>query len=187
MNTDLVVGVSDRSSDALNLLFNDRVGREYLTRRRKVDPAFVQALENFGLSGIANVVAAIKIAKHLDLDASDAIVTIATDSAALYESERAAYVRRAYPGSFEEVHAGEIFGQHLLGIADDHVNELTHVDRKRIFNLGYYTWVEQQGITVDDFDKRRKASFWTDLQATVPVWDKLIADFNEDTGAKHAG
>ncbi|MGZ5139448.1 MAG: pyridoxal-phosphate dependent enzyme, partial [Burkholderiales bacterium] len=96
MNTDLVVGVSDRSSDALNLLFNDRVGRDYLTRRQRLDPALVNALDNFGLSSIANILAAIKIAKHLDLGASDAIVTIATDSAALYQSERATYVAREY-------------------------------------------------------------------------------------------
>jgi hypothetical protein len=57
------------------------------------------------------------------------------------------------------------------------------VDRRRIFNLGYYTWVEQQGVTVADFDRRKDASFWTGLQASIPVWDKLIKDFNEDTGA----
>ena len=85
------------------------------------------------------------------------------------------------------MHAGEIFGQHVLGITDDHVNELTYVDRKRVFNLGYYTWVEQQGVAVEDFDRRKKPSFWTDLQKTIPAWDKLIQDFNDDTGAQHAG
>jgi cysteine synthase A len=187
MNTDLVVGVSDRSSDALNLLFNDRVGRDYLTRRQKLDPALVDALDNFGLSSIANVLAAIKIAKHLDLGPSDAIATIATDSAALYQSERATYVAREYSNHFDEVNAAEIFGQHLGGVADDHVNELSYVDRKRVFNLGYYTWVEQQGISVEDFDRRKDAAFWKKLQESIPAWDKLIKDFNEDTGARHAG
>jgi cysteine synthase A len=187
MNTDIVVGVSDRNSDALNLLFNDEVGREYLTRRQKIDPALVSALEHFGLSAIANVVASIKIAKHLDFDASDAIVTIATDSAAMYGSERARYAARAYPGTFDSVNAGEIFGRDLQGIADDHVEELTHQTRKRVFNLGYYTWVEQQGVSVEDFDSRRNPSFWRALQDSIPAWDKLISDFNDDTGARHAG
>ena len=186
MNTDIVAGVSDKSSDALNVLFNDSVGRAYLTRRRKIDPALVKALENIGLSGIANILAAVKIAKRLELGASDAIMTIATDSAALYNSERASYLARRYPAGFDEVSAGEIFGQHVQGVADDHVIELTHVDRKRVFNLGYYTWVEQQGVSVEDFDRRKDASFWTALQASIPAWDKLIADFNEDTGAMHA-
>ena len=152
MNTDIVVGVSDRSSDALNVLFNDSFGRTYLTKRQRVDEVLVKELTNLGLSGIANVVAAIKIAKHFDLDESDAIVTVATDSAAMYGSERDAYVKRRYPGGFDGVNAGEIFGQHLAGIEDDHLDELTYVDRKRVFNLGYYTWVEQQGVSVEDFD-----------------------------------
>ena len=155
--------------------------------RQKIAPALVKALDNLGLSSIANIVAAIKIAKRLELGASDAIITIATDSAALYVSERASFLAREYSGGFDEVHAGEIFGQHVQGVADDHLIELTHVDRRRVFNLGYYTWVEQQGVSVEDFDRRKDPAFWTELQASIPAWDKLIKDFNEDTGARHAG
>jgi len=187
MNTDLVVGVSDRGSDALNFLFNDSIGRAYLTKRRKIDPALVKELVNIGLSGNANIIAAIKIAKRLELGASDAIVTVATDGATLYDSERKSYLGRHYPGGFDEVHAGEMFGHHLEAVTDDHLIELSHVDRRRIFNLGYYTWVEQQGVSVADFDRRKEAAYWTGLQASIPAWDKLIADFNEDTGALLAG
>ena len=186
MNTDLVVGVSDRGSDALNLLFNDSIGRAYLTQRQKIAPALVNEFVNIGLSGNANIIAAIKIAKRLELGPSDVIVTIATDSATLYDSERKSYLGRTYPGGFDEVHAGEIFGHHLQAVADDHVIELTHVDRRRIFNLGYYTWVEQQGVPAADFDRRVDAAFWTRLQASIPAWDQLIADFNEDTGSLRA-
>ena len=187
MNTDLVVGVSDRSSDALNVLFNDNVGREYLARRRGIDPALVKDLANIGLSGNANIIAAIKIAKRLELGASDTIITVATDSAALYDSERRSCLARHYPGGFDTVNAGEIFGHHLEAITDDHLIELSHVDRRRIFNLGYYTWVEQQGVSLADFDRRKDASFWTALQASIPAWDKLIRDFNDDSGAVCAG
>ena len=187
MNTDFVVGVSDRGSDALNLLFNDSVGRAYLAKRQHIAPAVVNELVNIGLSGNANIIAAIKLAKHLELGARDVIVTIATDSATLYDSERKSYLGRHYPGGFDEVHAGEIFGHHLQAIADDHLIELTHVDRRRIFNLGYYTWVEQQGVSAADFDRRLDAAFWTQLQASIPAWDQLITDFNADTGALLAG
>src|SRR5262249_27679925 len=98
-------------------------------------------------------------------------------------SERQNYLRRRYPDGFDEVNAGEIFGHHLEGIADDHVLELTHVDRKRIFNLGYFTWVEQQGVSLEDFERRRGQRFWQDLAASVPVWDRLIADFNDEIAA----
>ena len=81
MNTDLVVGVSDLASDSLNLLFGDNVGRGYLVGRRKIDPAVVGTFDDIGISGLANIVAAIKVAKHLDLGADDVILTVATDSA----------------------------------------------------------------------------------------------------------
>jgi cysteine synthase len=60
---------------------------------------------------------------------------------------------------------------------------LTHVDRRRIFNLGYFTWVEQQGIALEDFSARAKQSFWNDLLELVPAWDALITDFNKRSGA----
>jgi cysteine synthase A len=187
MNTDFAIGVSDRSSDALNVLFNEPVGQDYLKRRQKIDPATLNQFAHMGLSGYANIVAAIKLAKHLDLTAADAVVTIATDSAALYHSERTSFLKRHYPGGFDDVNAGEIFGRALQAITDDHLIELTYVERKRVFNLGYYTWVEQQGVSVEDFDRRKDPSFWKRLQESIPAWDKLISEFNAETGAQHAG
>ena len=88
MNTDIVVGVSDRCTGALDLLFNSETGLAYLTGRRQIDETLAGDLKLIGLSGIANLVAAIKVAKRLDLGENDLVVTLATDSAALYASER---------------------------------------------------------------------------------------------------
>src|SRR3712207_1419550 len=107
MNTDVVVGVSDVASDALNLLFGGNAGRSYLLGRRKIDPEVVRAFDDVGISGLANIVAAIKAAKHLDLGPEDAVMTVATDSADLYVSERQAHLARRYPDGFDEVSAGE--------------------------------------------------------------------------------
>jgi cysteine synthase A len=186
MNTDLVVGVSDLASDSLNLLFGGNVGRSYLAGRRKIDPEVVRSFDDIGISGLANIVAAVKVAKHLDLGAEDVIMTVATDSALLYASERQSFLSRRYPDGFDEVNAGEIYSRHLEGVVDDHVLELTHFDRKRIFNLGYYTWVEQQGVTIDDFDRRRDQRFWRDLVGSIPAWDHLIQEFNLEAGVKNA-
>jgi hypothetical protein len=84
------------------------------------------------------------------------------------------------------VNAGEIYSRHLEGVVDDHVLELTHFDRKRIFNLGYYTWVEQQGVAIDDFDRRKDQQFWRDLVGSISAWDRLIQEFNLEAGAKQA-
>ena len=187
LNTDLVVGISDRSTDALNLLLNSEVGKKFLGDRQHVDPALVRCLDGLGLSSIANVLAAIKTAKRLDLGSEDVIVTVATDGAAMYGSEREKYAAARYPGGLGEVDAGEIFGAHLESVTDDHVIELTRVDRERIFNLGYYTWVEQQGVPLDDFDRRRDQSFWRGLQSAIPRWDTLIEEFNAQVGVNRLG
>jgi cysteine synthase len=179
MNTDVVVGVSDRASDSLNALFGSEIGRKYLQERRKLDPALIAAFDDVGISGFANIVASIKLAKHLDYGPNDVVVTIATDSASLYNSERDIFLAKHYSGKFDQVNAGEIFGAGLEAVADDHVLELTHATRRRIFNLGYYTWVEQQGIAPADFDVRKDQSFWESLVADIPAWDRLIEQFNE--------
>ena len=186
MNTDVVIGVSDAASDALNLLFGSERGRGYVSGRRKIDPELVCQFDDIGISGLANIVAAIKLAKHFDYGPNDVIMTVATDSSALYDSERQAYLARRYPGGFDEVNAGEIFGHHLEGIADDHVMELGHIDRKRVFNLGYYTWVEQQGVAVEDFDRRKDQDFWRSLVDSIPAWDRLIQDFNAEAGGRNS-
>ncbi len=186
MNTDLVVGVSDLATDSLNLLFGGNVGRSYLAGRRKIDPDVVKTFDDIGISGLANIVAAIKVAKHLDFDADDMVMTVATDSALLYASERRSFLARRYGDGFDEVNAGEICSRHLEGIVDDHVLELTHFDRKRIFNLGYYTWVEQQGVAIDDFDRRKDQRFWRGLVDSIAMWDRLIEDFNAEVGARRA-
>jgi len=184
MNTDVVVGVSDAASDGLNLLFRSKTGRDYLTVRRKIDPELVHQFEDIGISGLANIAAAVKVAKHLDYGPNDVIMTVATDSAALYASEAESFQARRYPAGFDEVSAGEVFAKHIEGVADDNVLELRHIDRKRIFNLGYYTWVEQQGVSVEDFDRRKTQEFWDALVAGIQAWDHLIEDFNAEAGGR---
>ena len=64
----------------------------------------------------------------------------------------------------------------------DDLLETTLADRNRIFNLGYYTWVEQQGVSLTDFEARRDQRFWAGLRDLLPAWDAMIAEFNERTG-----
>jgi cysteine synthase len=187
MNTDVAIGVSDAATDALNQLLGSDTGRAYLARRRRIDPELLRGFDDIGISGLANIVATIKFAKHFDLGADDVVMTVATDSADMYASERQSYLARRYPDGFDEVNAGEVFGQHLAGIADDHVLELTHAERRRIFNLGYYTWVEQQGVSVEDFDRRRDQAFWRALAASVPAWDRMIEHMNDEVRATPRG
>jgi cysteine synthase len=182
LNTDVAVAVSDRATDRLGLLFGTDVGRAHLAGRRRVPAAVLDQLPALGLSSICNVLAAIKTAKHYGLGSDDVIVTVATDGAAMYGSERELALAKYFPDGFDEIAAGEVFGEHLLGAATDNLRELTHEERERIFNLGYYTWVEQQGISLEDFQVRRKPSFWEQTRAQAVVWDELIDELNARTG-----
>ena len=183
MNSDFVIGVSDAASDHLNLLFNTTVGRQFLARRLGLDQQTLAALGDLGLSSIANVIGAIKYAKYMGLGADDAVLTVATDGAAMYETELGLAEKRLDAEGFDELMAAEVFGRYLRGTTIDYVEELTRGGRERIFNLGYYTWVEQQGVSLADFDARRDQEHWDSLLDLVPVWDDMIRDFNAAAAA----
>jgi cysteine synthase len=176
-NTDHVVGVSDRTTDHLNVLFNTDVGRGYLRSRKGVPEEMIAQLSHLGLSAIANVVAAIKLSKVMRLGPDDAILTVATDGAAMYGSQLDKIVAEA-SGRYDDIAAAEAFGEHLSGARTDAVLELTRREKDRIFNLGYYTWVEQQGVSLPDFERRRDQAFWDGLMENVPVWDAMITELN---------
>jgi cysteine synthase len=185
-NTDLVVAISDVATDQLLSVFNTDAGRSYLADRRGVPAAIIAELGSFGISSICNILAAIKTAKVLDLGPDDAVVTIATDGAAMYLSEQARITARDFPGGFDAVAAAETFGRHVLGAGEDHLLELTRADRDRIFNLGYFTWVEQQGTPIAEFEARRSQGWWRDLRSLIPAWDQMIDEFNATTGISAA-
>ena len=178
MNADYVMAVSDRATDALNVLFNTAVGRTYLATRHRVAEHVLGALGSLGLSSICNILASIKLAKHARLGPNDVVATVATDGAKMYASERDAYLARHYQDGFHEHDAALLFGEHLLGTGTDHLRELDLVERERIFDLGYFTWVEQQGVTVEEFSRRRDLSFWRGIRPLLDRWDDLIRDFN---------
>jgi len=184
MSTDAVTAVSDRSTDALGLMFARETGRRYLAERRGVPAEIVDALRSFGLSSLCNVLAAIKTARWFDLGPDDLVLTVATDGAAMYASEWPRIERRDFPGGLDEVACGEIFGEHLAGVRTDHYRELDRRERARIFNLGYYTWVEQQGVPLEEFEARRRASFWDRLRGYLPAWDERIREFNARVAAR---
>jgi cysteine synthase len=182
MATDDVVGVSDRTTDRLNVLLNTDAGHAELARRG-LRPELIGALRSLGLSSICNVVASIKLAKHAGLGPDDVVVTVATDGAAMYDTERERTLRRDFPAGFDAAAAASTYGETILGAAPDHVLELTDLDRRRIFNLGYYTWVEQQAVPIDEFVERREQATWTRMRNLLPVWDAMIGEFNARVAA----
>jgi cysteine synthase A len=177
MNSDYVVGVSDEATNNLNLLFNTDEGREYLTLRRGLNSEFVGRLPEFGFSSIANIIASIKLAKKMKLTKDDAIITVATDGADLYETELAK-TKKQFSKIYDQITCAEIFAKNFDAITVDHTLELSQIDKERIFNLGYYTWVEQQGTSLEEFENRRNQSFWDNHYKEMISLDEKIKEFN---------
>ena len=178
MRTDALAGISDKATDALSLVFAEPAGHAYLEKRCGVPGPLLSQLRSFGFSSICNVLAAIKAAKAWNLGPSDVIATVATDGSDMYGSERERIVEERFGGRFDEAAAAEVHARYMLAAGTDHFEELRHVDRNRIFNLGYFTWVEQQNVALEHFEARRDQAFWRALKDRVPQWDELIVAMN---------
>ena len=181
MSTDVVTAVSDRSTDALDVLFNTPEGRRELARRGVAADVIAALAEPRPLLDLQ------PRRSHQGRHAAGprfgrSLASVATDGAALYGSERAKTMARLWPDGFDERAAAGVFAEHLGAITDDHLLECSTDDRNRIFNLGYFTWVEQQGVSLDDFEARRARLFWDRLLDLVPRWDAAIDEFNDRTG-----
>ena len=177
MNTDFVVGISDQATNYLNLIFNTEIGQKYLIEKKGLEDTLVKSFPEFGFSSIANILASIKLAKYMNLGSDDAILTVATDGADLYSTELEK-IKKDFVGSFDTTACAELYGQYFQGATTDHMLELSQRDKERIFNLGYYTWVEQQGIDLSHFEARRYQSFWDKHLQNMLDLDEEIDKFN---------
>ena len=177
MNTDFVVGISEKATNNLNMVFNTEIGQKYLINKKGFEKNFINRLPEFGFSTIANILASIKIAKYMNLGSNDAIITVATDGADLYLSELNK-TKEEFIGIYDESSCAEIIGQYLKGATTDNTLELNQREKERIFNLGYYTWVEQQGITIEEFEKRKNQNFWNNHFQYMLSLDNQIKEFN---------
>jgi cysteine synthase len=181
-NTDMVIAIDDNDSQRLLRLFNEPDGKSWLAEEAGVDPEVVARLGLFGISGIANMLCAIKTAKYYELTRDDVVATVLTDSSEMYGSRIKELADME--GTYSRNKAALDFGRHLAGLRTDCMEELGYYGRKRIHNLKYYTWVEQQGKSSEELD-----DLWYDHEGTwgavhgqTARIDALIEEFNERTG-----
>ena len=150
-NTDMVVAIDDNAVVDTSRLFNEPIGRRYLAGRG-VSEATVQQLDLMGFSSISNLLSAIKFAKYYELGEHDLVITIFTDSMDLYQSRL--QEMHAQSGDYSETDAAAAFSRWLQGQSTDNLLELRHTDRRRVHNLKYFTWIEQQGRTVEELQSQ---------------------------------
>ena len=180
-NTDMVIDIDDEDSQKLLRLFNDPVGQKYLIEVMGVPAEFVKKLPLLGISGIANLLCCIKMAKYYELTEHDVLATVGTDSSEMYTSR--IHELEEADGAYTTAKAAADFAEHLHGVRTDVMEELTYTARKRIHNLKYYTWVEQQGKTYEEINQQwYDEHYWTDMHAQASEIDALIDEFNAETG-----
>jgi len=178
-NTDVVTAVDDEATLRLMRVFNHPEGRVALARRG-VDDAVLRRLSALGISSICNLIAAIKTARYFELGADDLLLTPFTDPVELYQT-RLAELEEEH-GPLTERAAALDLERYLLAVTTDHLRELRYPERKALHNLKYFTWVEQQGRTVEELDALWSPGTWRDLADRIPEWDRQIEAFNRDTG-----
>jgi cysteine synthase A len=179
-NTDVVTAIDDNAVVNLSRLFNEETGRAYLAEIG-VPESLISNLDLLGFSGISNVLSCIKTAKYYEMTENDIMLTVLTDSMELYRS-RIHEMQQEF-GEYTEKNAAADFAHYLHGQSTDNMLELRYTDRRRIHNLKYYTWVEQQGRTYEEIqDQWYDPDYWTDVQKQADQIDELIVEFNEEVG-----
>jgi cysteine synthase len=179
-NTDMVVAIDDNAVVNLSRLFNEPAGRKYLASKG-VPEALVGILDLFGFSGISNLLSAIKAAKYYEMGEDDILVTVLTDSMELYQS-RLKEMHTEY-GEYSEKDAAADYARWLMGQSTDNLLELRYEDRRRVHNLKYFTWVEQQDKTYAEIlDMWHNRDYFTGVQKQADEIDELIVEFNKEAG-----
>ncbi|MFA5972824.1 MAG: pyridoxal-phosphate dependent enzyme [Lentimicrobiaceae bacterium] len=179
-NTDMVTAIDDEDCMRLFRLFNEPEGKSYL-KSIGIDAEFVEKLELVGISGIANILSAIKTAKYYEMNGDDVIISLATDAAEMYTSRLEEL--NAEKGAYTALQAAKDMEKCLFGQTTDHLKELSYYDRKAIHNLKYFTWIEQQEKDLEDLNQLwNDRDVWDQQFQQAERWDEMINDFNEETG-----
>ncbi|MFW9996400.1 MAG: pyridoxal-phosphate dependent enzyme [Candidatus Odinarchaeota archaeon] len=177
-NTDLIIAIDDRDCMNLIRLFNEPSGHEYL-KEEGVTEEIVDQLHLFGISSMANILMSIKFARYYELTSKDVVLTVSTDSMELYQSRIKEL--RVQHGEYTDRDAAVDYHRSVKEIKIDSMLELRYTDKKRIHNLKYYTWIEQQGRTVEELDRQwyDYDDYWGSIHRMAPDIDRLIKEFNE--------
>ncbi|MCU0610309.1 MAG: pyridoxal-phosphate dependent enzyme [Candidatus Eisenbacteria bacterium] len=173
MNMDAMMAIDDvECKQGLQLLL-ESPGPEILAQRYGVPADALSRMQGiFGISGVCNVLGAIKTAKYYNLGPKDLVVTVCTDARDRYESVMRS-LAETY-GPMDETEAAVRFVSIFRRQKTDWVQEGDRATRLRWHHLKYYTWVEQHGKDVRELDAQLSLEYWAAHQQRVAEVDRLI-------------
>jgi hypothetical protein len=178
----MAIAVDDNDCMALLRLFNEEKGKEYLIHEVGLGKNQVEELALMGISGIANMLCCVKFARYYELGENNVVATVLTDSFDMYCSRIEEL--QQHEGPYTKEKAARDFAACLQNQGTDNLLELTQQERKRVHNLKYYTWVEQQGKTAEELNEQwyNQEKNFAAVQKQASEIDELINDFNRQTG-----
>ena len=170
------------TTDYVALIHDDDcvMGLELLERRRSLverllgrPRGYLDALEGvFGISGICNVLGAIRLARYLGLGPEDNVVTIATDGMDRYPSVLANLEKRRGPlddaklsASFEEIFRG--------GDAREILDLRPAEQKERLFGYKEQVWTGF-GYTRAYLESMKSQSFWDGEFSKIGAIDEAL-------------
>ncbi len=181
-NTDAVCAIDDEDPLRILRLFNEPEGKKWL-REKGIGDETISKLPWLGISSISNILSSIKLAKYFEMNEDDIIFTIFTDSKEMYNS-RLDEMNNEF-GNYSVRQAEVDWTSCVKKQSVDYFRELNYNDKKRIHNLKYFTWVEQQGKTVEELNSQwYDENYWKERFSVAPEWDNLIEKFNQQVGLK---
>ncbi len=175
-NMDAIMCIDDIESKKGLQLLTEEAGWQAMIERFGVPEADVQQMAKiFGISGVCNLLGAIKTAKYYGMGKDDLIVTICTDAIDRYRSVMAA-LSETY-GAMDEREAAARVEWIIQGQKLDWIKEGTRANRTQWHNLKYYTWVEQQGRSIEELDAQKSPAWWEEHQAMVQEIDRKLLEY----------
>jgi cysteine synthase A len=175
-NMDAIMCIDDVECKLGLQVFADDDGKQALVEDFGIDQEMVDYLSTrLGISSICNIYGAIKAVKHYGLGKDDLVVTVATDGLDRYGSVMND-MRRDY-GVVDRVEAVARVRSLFHGMRTDWVFDGTADNRARWHNLKYYTWVEQQGKTVEELNAQKDPAWWEAEQQRVKEIDATLLDY----------
>jgi len=179
MNMDAIMCIDDIETKRVLQVFAEEAGRETLVKRFGLDEQLVAEFGRIlGISSICNIIGAIKTAKYYEMGADDVIVTIATDGMDRYHTVMAD-MARTY-GPMDEAEATATIRGLLQWQKTDWIKRGTPENRRQWHNLKYYTWVEQQGKTVEELNAQLSQQWWIEHQQLVGEIDARLLAWRKD-------
>ena len=175
-NMDAIMLIDDVECKLGLQLFADEGGKKALVDKIGMDADLVDYLSTrVGISSICNIYGAIKTAKYYKLGKDDLVVTVCTDGLDRYGSVMND-MRRDY-GVVDEVEAVARVRSLFHARTTDYIWEGNADNRARWHNLKYYTWVEQQGKTVEELDAQKDPKWWENEQQRVFEIDEKLKEY----------